>query len=136
MKKILCCVLFLSLIVTSFISCDNQTANHEFDSNRVSFLSAYNEAQELGYTGTLDEFIAMISGEDGKDGKDGKDGIGIETIEYDENGDLVILFTDGSTKTVKSPEKHVHNFGEWVCYDSGGCSNEALYYHKCIECSS
>ncbi len=37
------------------------------------------------------------SGEAGKDGKDGKDGIGIASAAFDENGDLILTFTDNST---------------------------------------
>lgn len=37
-------------------------------------------------------------------GKDGKDGRGIQSVEYDENGDLLITFTDGATQTVKMPQ--------------------------------
>ncbi len=39
--------------------------------------STYAMAKELGYTGTLDEFVAMISG------KDGVDGVGILSIDLD-----------------------------------------------------
>ena len=36
--------------------------------------AAYDKAQELGYTGTLEEFIEAISGKDGAPGRDGQDG--------------------------------------------------------------
>ena len=52
--------------------------------------TVYAEAQELGYTGTLEEFIATVSG------KDGQDGVGISSVELNEVGDLIISFTDGS----------------------------------------
>ena len=64
--------------------------------------------------------------------------VGIESIEYDANGDLVILFTDGTIQIVSIPEKEVsHNFSEWKKYDCGGdlpC-NSCLYYHTCKDCA-
>ena len=87
------------------------------------------------YTGTLEDWLASLKGEVGKDGQDGKDGaggkdgqdgkdgvdgakgdkgdkgddgVGIEKVEYDENGNLVITFTDGTKTTVEMPEKEVH----------------------------
>ena len=36
--------------------------------SEYSYATAYAQAQELGYAGTLDEFIVMISGKDGTDG--------------------------------------------------------------------
>ena len=54
--------------------------------------TAYAEAQDLGYGGTLEEFLAQIQGEDGKDGQDG---IGIADIFVDENGMLYVTLSDG-----------------------------------------
>lgn len=51
---------------------DNEGSS--FDPNNVTLLSVYNEAQALGFEGTLEEFIKMISGKDGTNGKDGVDG--------------------------------------------------------------
>ena len=39
--------------------------------------SAFELAQEAGFTGTEEEWIASLKGADGKDGKDGKDGEGL-----------------------------------------------------------
>ena len=112
MKKIL---LIISCIVLCFAltSCDilgdilgNQNStneNEEFDTNKVTLTSAYTKAQELGFEGTLEEFIEYISGEDGKDGKDGingtdgKDGVGITSVLVDSNGELIVILSDGRT---------------------------------------
>ena len=118
MKKILL-ILICIMVSFSMLACglilpdigddkDNATGG-EFDTNHVTFLSAYAEAQELGFEGTLEEFIELISGkdgvdgEDGKDGKDGengapgKDGIGITTILLDNGGHLIVVLSDGSS---------------------------------------
>ena len=42
--------------------------------------AAYAEAKELGYAGSLDEFIQAISGKDGQNGQDGKNGMGIDDV--------------------------------------------------------
>jgi hypothetical protein len=74
MKRLVGLLLVLMLLVGTLASCDvingllgtNGNGNEEieggedFDINRVSFTSAYSEAQKLGFEGTLDEFIAMI----------------------------------------------------------------------------
>lgn len=70
---------------------DTLEENDVFDTSRVTFLSAYTEAQKLGFEGSLDEFIALISG------KDGKDGVGISRVLLDSNGVLVIVLTNGET---------------------------------------
>ena len=42
--------------------------------NGWSVETVYAQAQELGYEGSLQEFIALVSGKDGADGQDGADG--------------------------------------------------------------
>ena len=85
-------------------------------------------------------------GEDGKNGKDGKNGVdgakgetgvGIEKVEYDDNGNLVITYTDGSKQTLTLPEKdeHIHNFGEWIPYGAENVHcDKALFYRICADC--
>ncbi len=61
--------------------------------------SAYAKAQELGYTGTLDEFIEMISG---KDGKDGMTIVSFEKTATNGNIDTyTITYSDGTSHTFK-----------------------------------
>ena len=80
-------------------------------------------------------------GEKGDNGENGKDGVGISKIEYDEDGNLVITFTNGSIQTVTMPEKpsaeeHVHNFSEWKKYNSNNINCEqVLLYRICGSCS-
>ncbi len=72
----------------------------------VSGESAYEIAVRHGYTGSEAEWIASLQGENGDDGKDGSDGdngkngadgVGVEKIEIDENGDLIVTLTNGKT---------------------------------------
>ena len=55
--------------------------------------TAYAEAQDLGYEGTLEQFLEQIKG---KDGADGKDGTGIQSVGIDSNGNLLITLTTGT----------------------------------------
>ena len=61
----------------------------------------------------------------------------IVDVKFENNGDLTITFGDGSTQTVKAPEKHVHDFGDWVCFSERDttCENR-LFYRICTECKS
>lgn len=165
----------VALLVFSLASCGSgNDETSEFNANNVSLLSAYNEAEKLGFEGTLEEFIALISGKDGADGEDGKtptveisedgywvingvktdvkaqgekgdkgdtgaQGVGIKSVEFDENRNLLITFTDNSTQTVEIPEKeeHVHSFGEWVEFGNSEDSycEDNFFYNTCSECN-
>ena len=89
--------------------------------------------QPLSY----EEWLSTIRGEKGEQGELGQDGVGIEKVECDENGNLVITFTNGTTQTVEMPkDNHEHLFSEWVEFSSQttDCSVK-LYYRICSECS-
>ena len=202
MKRILLCMFLVALLVFSLASCGSgNDETSEFNANNVSLLSAYNEAEKLGFEGTLEEFIALISGKDGapgkdgitptveissdgywiingektdviakgekgdtgapgKDGEDGKDGapgndgvngkdgapgkdgaqgVGIKTVAFDENGDLLITFTDNSTQAVEMPktQEQTHSFGEWKSFstDSSISCDERFFYRTCADCN-
>lgn len=85
MKKILYFILLTVFSVSLFIlvGCE---INSEIEMPSVwNNESAYAYATELGYEGTLEEFIAQISG---------VDGIGIDDISLNEDDELVIKLTD------------------------------------------
>lgn len=50
--------------------------------------AAYKQAKDLGYSGTLEEFIDSISG---------KDGVGITEALINSDGELIIIFSNGTT---------------------------------------
>ena len=56
------------------------------------------EKGDKGDTGAQGE-----KGDKGDTGAQGADGVGIEKVEFDENGDLLITYTDGTKQTVKMP---------------------------------
>lgn len=75
----------------------------------------------------------------GSDGQDGDNGRGIESVFYDEDGNLVIVYTDKTSETVVLPEReeHIHSFGEWQYYSEAGTGcGGGLYYKVCTACNA
>ena len=110
--------------------------------------SAYQIWLDAGNTGTEEDFLAWLKGaqgdkgdkgDQGNQGDKGEQGVGIEKVEFDENGNLLITFTDGTTQTVVMPEKeeHVHTFGDWTVFSNSDVSCEQkLFFHTCSICNS
>lgn len=111
-----------------------------------SVQTAYAVATELGYQGTLEEFIASISGkngtdgEDGKDGKDGLDGIngkdgkGIEKVEVNSDGELVITFTDATTVNLGALYACKHSYTQWEKGLAPTCTSIGYDLRTCTKC--
>lgn len=92
--------------------------------------TVYAQAQKLGYGGTLEEFIALISG---KDGVDGKDGVGVENA-YIEDGRLFVVLTNGDKIDCGEIEDaHTHSFGEWQPVNKSNCTQSEVQLRGC-EC--
>ena len=73
------------------------------------------------------------TGAQGPQGEQGEQGVGIEKVEYDENGNLVITFTDGTTQTVEMPEKevHTHEWGEGIVLKEATREAEGVMLYVC-----
>ena len=95
--------------------------------------SAYDIWLEAGNEGDEQAFLDWLKGETGKQGETG---VGIEKVEYDENGDLKITYTNGNSETIVLPDKHVHTFGKWISFttDDVVCENR-IFYHICSSCN-
>ena len=107
MKRNLLLVLLAIILVGSLVlvACD-QTDNDGWGTV-FTYETAYAEAQELGYTGTLQDFIDSIKGKDGENGIDGKDGVGIKSVLVNEQGKLVVTLTNDiviDCGTVQGPQ--------------------------------
>ncbi len=104
-KKLLACLLAVcsaAACVFGLAACNNGGVNNQTQNkwgNEYSFATAYAQAQELGYAGTLEEFVQMISGKDGANGKNGNDGM---TPHIGENGNWFIGETDTGVKVTGS----------------------------------
>ena len=84
---------------------------------------------------SYEEWLASIKGEkgdkgdtgaQGEKGDKGDTGVGIEKVEFDENGDLVITLTDGTKQTVVMPKSESSGSGSLI--DKGATEN--LHYQK------
>ena len=90
--------------------------------------SAYDLAVEGGYTGTLDEWIASLNGAEGK---------GIASVEINEEGNIVITYTDDSTTDLGKLESAscTHTYGPWTLGLAATCSSIGYSYRSCTSCS-
>lgn len=84
---------------------------------------------------SYEDWLATIKGEkgdkgdtgaQGEKGERGEQGVGVEKVEFDENGDLLIIFTDGTKQTVEMPT--VETGGLTSLIDKG--ATEGLHYQK------
>ena len=98
MKKKLTMIFVICLLVVTAFCLSACSGDKDDDKNKIDFAndtftveSAYAQAQGMGFEGTLDEFIEMLSG------KNGTDGIGIKTIKVDENGNLSVTLSNDLT---------------------------------------
>ena len=107
--------------------------------------SAYQVWLDNGNTGTEVDFLAWLKGEmgaqgdQGEQGEQGVQGVGIEKVEYDKDGNLIITFTDGTTQTVvvPKPEEHVHSFGNWKEFTEGDTyCEDKLFLRTCLDCNT
>ena len=98
MKKKLLVALMAITMSTScavgFSACGNLTESSDKWGNVYTVETAYAQAKDLGYNGTLEEFIESISG------KDGADGIGITETLLNSDGELILIFSNGTTKNL------------------------------------
>ena len=94
MKRSIVFVLVLALVTVLslfFFACGNdKEPTPDFANDSFTVEQAYAYAEELGFNGTLDEFVAMLSG------KDGANGVGISTIAVSAEGHLVVTLTNGT----------------------------------------
>ena len=79
-----------------------------------------------------------IQGIQGIQGDKGEQGVGIEKIEHDENGNIIIFLTDGTTQTITLANKDhtVHTYANWTAFTSDGVPCEQrLFFRVCSTCN-
>ena len=99
MRKIVLILALLLLFATFFSACEGRVVSKKTDLSALKWSNelAFERAQELGYEGTLEEFLAQLQG---APGEPGKDGVGISTLLIDSEGKLVVVLTNGQTITL------------------------------------
>lgn len=151
-KKLLMALLAVTASVTCALglaACGEDEKKGAVWGEEYSVQAAYAVATELGYKGTLEEFIASISGkdgtdgEDGKDGKDGIDGIngkdgidgkGIDKVEVNSDGEIVITFTDETTKNLGTLPDCKHSYTQWEKGLAPTCTSIGYDLRTCTKC--
>ena len=113
MKKFL--TIILSIICIScfglfLAGCNNEEESSNKDEQIFGVYNIYVAyAKENGQTPlSYEDWLASIKGEKGEAGKDGKDGATIKTIEFDEQGRMLVVLTDGTVLgPVELPKKEI-----------------------------
>ena len=135
----------ICLVFTGCVASPENPDTGNGDSGYVlEFETVYAMAQEAGYTGTMEDLIALFKGEKGdkgdtgatgEKGDKGDTGAGIESVEFDEQGRLVITLTDGTVlEPVDLPD--LHTYGEWQVFgnDDNTCEDKT-FYRVCSTCN-
>ena len=100
MKRITSIIAVLLISVLVFAACGNVAPAKTSDLSKMQWSEelAFTRAQELGYEGTLEEFMAKLKG---------VDGVGISLLSINANGELIVTMTDGNTVNlgvIKGPQ--------------------------------
>ncbi len=83
MKKkallVILAILLIAACTVAIVACDDTPTDNKQDETEWGTVytvdAAYARATDLGYSGSLEEFINLIKGKDGADGKDGTNGV-------------------------------------------------------------
>lgn len=103
LKKVLlyilsaCCLVCCALALTACKDTEGPNGTQQEQPGGWTLESAYAAACDLGYEGTLDEFLELIKGKDGADGTDGVDGapgISVKDVYITESGHLMVVLSD------------------------------------------
>ena len=149
--KIAAMLVMFAILLSTLVACNYEIPEVEDGK------SAYELAVKNGYRGTLEEWLASLIGEKGEQGDKGdkgekgdkgdkgdkgEQGVGIQKAEINEDGELVLTYTDGVVSNVgkvvgKDAVANVVEH-EWVyCYTLGAsdCSSEGMELHCCKDCN-
>ena len=98
---------------------DNKSLQEKYDNGELggggtgtAGKSAYEIAVDNGFVGTETEWLESLKGSDGKDGKS------ISIITKDNDNNLIITFTDGSTQNIGKPSVDIQ--GDFLTSDGIG----------------
>lgn len=144
-KRILILIGLWAVLLFAFTLCacsgqsdtdtDHSNISNTPNAIEISITTAYAQATDLGFTGSLEEFIALISGEDGVDGVDGKDGRGITSVAVNADGELIITFTDNSSLNAGSVVLQcAHSYGSWQTSADATCTSLGYDTRVCSKC--
>lgn len=141
---ILCAVLIACVICVA--ACDNNPPQGQ------PIDLVYQKAAELGYTGTLEEFLYAIKGKDGADGKDGldgvngvngedghdgkngKDGVGFKSVTLTDDGELIVYATDDTVLLKQKLPLCKHSYSNFEVEIEPTCISAGYGIKQCSKC--
>lgn len=142
------CVMLIACVIC-IAACDNNPPQGE------PIELVYDKAVELGYTGTLEEFIAAIKGQDGengrdgldgvngvngedghdgKNGQDGKDGVGIKSVILTDDGELIVYATDDTVLFKQKLPLCKHSYSNCEVEIEPTCISTGYGIKQCSKC--
>lgn len=137
-KRLVCALAVLAGITGIFglSACDFFEKNDNVGGNpaKNDAAAVYQQAVELGYTGTLEEFLALLNGQSENNGQDGHDGVGIKSIAVNDKGELVILGTNGSVLFQKKLPLCSHAFSAFKTGLAPTCTSAGYNFRTCEKC--
>ncbi|MBQ8658987.1 MAG: leucine-rich repeat protein [Clostridia bacterium] len=103
MKKIkkvlvgLLACLTVGCVAVGLAACEEESKKPANDGETVwTVETVYAKAKDLGFEGSLDEFLEAVKGAQGEKGETGAQGVGIKEIKLNKLGELVIVLTNGT----------------------------------------
>lgn len=93
MKKYFLMILVLVLCFCILTACDKNAEEQETDVGESVEMTVYKAAQELGFEGTLEEFLLLVKG---------ADGVGISNIVSNDNNEFIVTLTNGRVITLST----------------------------------
>ena len=126
-----------TLVCSAFFSaCHKQSGTGDAS----ALEAAYEKAVELGYSGSLDDFISEIRGKDGIDGTDGKngangaDGKGILSVGLNAQNELIVEYTDGTSTNLGNVFVCRHAYSAWETACEPACASIGYRTRTCEKC--
>ena len=132
MKKILSAIFALGFCLFGLTACGEDAISGNKQETVWNMKTVYAQAKELGYKGSLEEFIDTISG------VDGEDGVGIKDVYINEQGELIVELTKGKAKNLGviggRVDEHEHIFDESVEIRKATCKQTGVILQICSDC--
>ena len=75
-------------------------------------------------------------GPQGPQGEQGVQGVGVEKVEINDNGELIVTLTNGEIFNCGKirEEMHTHTYTDWVVMQEPTCQNAGFKLKTCVEC--
>ena len=148
LKKVLlyilsaCCLVCCALALTACKDTEGANGTQQEQPGGWTLESAYAAACDLGYEGTLDEFLELIKGKDGADGTDGVDGspgISVKDVYITESGHLMVVLSDNTEidcGEITYAAACKHEYTEWRLELEPTCASIGYSTRVCKLCGN